>query len=321
MSLSTESARRYSLALFVLMVLAPVARPQLKSDPLTKAEILDLLRNYVAPARVASLVREKGVDFNLSAADEQELRSAGASAALIDALHEMGPKLRITKPGETRVNAKDGQEYVWIPPGTFSMGCSPDDDGCYGDEKPRHSVRITKGFWMGKTPVTVKAGRRFGLAGKNGEEFDELPVITARWAEAQGFCNAAGMRLPTEAEWEYAARAGVEANRYGDLDSIAWYEGNGGRGVHPVGLKQPNAWGLYDMFGNLPQWTADWFDENYYALSPSSDPPGPSSGDHRVVRGSEYNDTARKVRASYRTMRDPELLSYGTSFRCVGGLT
>ena len=180
--------------------------------------------------------------------------------------------------GTTKTNPKDGLTYVWIPPGIFQMGCSPGDNECIDSEKPAHSVTITNGFWIGQTPVTQAAYQR--VIGTNPSNFkgDQRPVEMVNWGEATAYCTAVGMRLPTEAEWEYAARARSTVARYGDLDPIAWYEKNSDNQSHEVGQKRPNAWKLFDMLGNVWEWTADWYDQNYYSQSPSQDPRGSSSG-------------------------------------------
>ena len=161
-------------------------------------------------------------------------------------------------PGTKKVNSKDGLTYVWIPPGKFQMGCSPGDAECFDNERPAHEVTITKGFWLGQTSVTQQAYRR--VTGKNpaNHKGANLPVEEVDWNEAQAYCKAIGGRLPTEAEWEYAARAGSTGVRYGNLDEIAWYDENSGNQSHEVGQKAPNAFGLYDMLGNTWQWVADW---------------------------------------------------------------
>ena len=168
----------------------------------------------------------------------------------------IGPKVDASRL-RTMVNPKDGLTYVWIPAGTFTMGCSAGDGQCYDDEKPAHQVTIASGFRMGRTTVTQEAYQR--VAGKNPSHFKgaQLPVDSVNWNEAQNYCRAVGMRLPTEAEWEYAARAGSSGSRYGDIDQIAWYVGNSGGKTHEVMQKQPNAWGLYDTLGNIRQWTTD----------------------------------------------------------------
>jgi hypothetical protein len=162
--------------------------------------------------------------------------------------------------GETKVNTKDGLTYVWIPPGSFMMGCSPEDSECFFYENPPHRVTITKGFWLGQTVVTqlayqrVKGDNPSNLTGAN------RPVEQVTWYESSQYCLRIGGRLPTEAEWEYAARAGTTGSRYGNLDQIAWYANNSDNQTHGVALKPPNAWGLYDMLGNVNQWVSDWYD-------------------------------------------------------------
>jgi formylglycine-generating enzyme required for sulfatase activity len=246
-------------------------------------------------------------------------------------------------PGQGRENPKDGLKYVWIPPGTFMMGCSPGDNECSGDEKPAHQVTITKGFWMTQAEVTVDAYKRFAAATgrqmpnapnfNSGWENDAMPIVMVTWNEAHDYCTWAGGRLPTEAEWEYAARAGSTAARYGDLDDISWYADNSGRQrldgdriwkeagnaaaygkrlnengnrTHEVGQKRANGFGLYDVLGNVLGWVNDWYDQNYYQNSPSQDPSGPPSGQYRVLRGGSWLTNRGLVRVSYRNCRYPD---------------
>jgi formylglycine-generating enzyme required for sulfatase activity len=183
------------------------------------------------------------------------------------------------------------------------MGCSKGDSQCLGDENPAHQVTLTKGFWIGQTEVTQEAYQR--VTGKNPSEFKgaRLPVEDVSWNEAQAYCRAVGMRLPTEAEWEYAARGGDTSARYGTLDAVAWYDGNSGKTTHEVGQKRANMYGLYDMLGNVWEWVADWYDaydEKYYGQSLAVDPAGPGSGTVRVVRGDSWYDTPRNARVSIR---------------------
>ena len=251
------------------------------------------------------------------------------------------------------MNPKDGLKYVWIPPGTFMMGCSPGDSECYAWEKPSHQVSITEGFWIGQTPATVGAYKRFAAAAghkmRSAPNFNphwtnaDMPVVYVTWNDAESYCQWAGGRLPTEAEWEYAARGGSTQARYGPLDDIAWYGDNSGRqrldsaeifrtdlenyqkrldengnAAHEVAQKRANGFGLYDTLGNVGQWVNDWYDENYYRSSPSQDPTGPKSGDRRVSRGRDYGSFPRGVRVSDRGFEDPAYWDDGDGFRCVG---
>jgi len=198
----------------------------------------------------------------------------------------------------TRVNAKDGLTYVWIPSGNFQMGCSAGDAECFDNEKPAHQVTIAKGFWLGQTSVTQEAYRRVTGKDPANHKGAKLPVEQVDWNEAQAYCKAVGGRLPTEAEWEYAARAGSTGVRYGNLDEIAWYDKNSGNQSQEVGKKSPNAFGLYDMLGNTWQWVADW--SGPYQAGARSDPTGPASGTLKQPRGGSWGSSARLTRASYR---------------------
>lgn len=265
-----------------------------------------------------------------------------------------------TKPAapqeRVRTNPKDGLLYVPISPGKFMMGCSSGDSECFDGEKPAHEVEITRGFWLAQTPITVGAWRRYRTAaGKpalpTGDSLgrklneasvdDNLPVVAVTWEEARAFCEWSGGRLPTEAEWEYAERAGSTGARHGSLDEIAWYADNSGKQrvdsaeiwrtdqlnyakrllangnrPHPVGQKKPNAWYLYDMLGNVWQWTADWYGK--YQAGAQSDPSGPPGGRYRVLRGGSWSTDPPYARASYRCRNLPEVRGSHFGARCVG---
>lgn len=234
-----------------------------------------------------------------------------------------GPEAEV-RAGTVRTNANDGQKYVWIPPGEFEIGCSPGDNECQLSERGRHSVtvRITRGFWLGQTEVTQAAYEKtmghklFPFKGP------QHPVEGVNWYEAREYCQAAGGRLPTEAEWEYAARARSIGARYEQLDAIAWYSGNSDNQTQPARQKQPNSWGLYDMLGNVKEWVADWYGETYYQTLPSvvADPKGPPSGVHRVLRGGCWDENPGDVRASSRDFSIPSNRSVGYGFRCARGI-
>jgi formylglycine-generating enzyme required for sulfatase activity len=165
-----------------------------------------------------------------------------------------------------------GMEFMKISSGEFMMGCSMGDTSCKDDEKPPHRVRITKAFEMGRYEVTQAQWKSVMNANESVFVGDNNPVENVTRAEAIDFANRLTMRsdgyryrLPTEAEWEYAARAGTTGSAYGPLEEIAWFGKNSDDESHPVGGKKANAWGLYDMLGNVREWTADTYLSTYYA--------------------------------------------------------
>jgi formylglycine-generating enzyme required for sulfatase activity len=232
-----------------------------------------------------------------------------------------------------------GVEFVKISAGSFEMGCSFGDSECFPDEKPQHKVKIAKSFYMGKYEVTqgqwmsVMGNGFFGIGGNNPSRFsscgDSCPVENVSWNEVQDYiqklCKKENMdpckyRLPTEAEWEYAARAGKKTRYYwGDRmeGSYAWYSGNSKSTTHPVGEKKPNAWGLYDMIGNVWEYVQDWYDSNFYAKSQFSDPKAPESGEGPVLRGGSWLDPDRDCRLSARIRLQPDEKYSNRGFRLV----
>jgi formylglycine-generating enzyme required for sulfatase activity len=144
-----------------------------------------------------------------------------------------------------------------------------------------------------------------------------MPIVNISWDDAQAYCAWAGGRIPTEAEWEYAPRAGSTEARYGSLDKVAWYSANSESQTHPVGGKQANGFGLYDMFRNVWDWVNDWCD-NDYRNRRSKDPTGPTSGTLRGLRGGSWGDGSKDVRASSRTSNAPGHRSNNVGARCGG---
>jgi len=216
-----------------------------------------------------------------------------------------------------KVNIIDRTNMVWVEGGTFQMGSNSGDS----DEKPVHTVTV-KGFWMGKYEVTQAEYRR--VMGTNPSYFkcDDCPVERVSWEDAAEYARRVGGRLPTEAEWEYAARGGNKSRGYrysgsDNLDEVSWYSNNSGRRTHPVGLKRPNELGLYDMSGNVWEWCLDRYDEGYYAKSPRDNPTGPSSGSGRVVRGGSWLSSGAYCRLTSRTRHAPGDRDDNVGFRCV----
>ena len=274
--------------------------------------MLQLLNGAHVAGAVSCLARER---FGFSAL------LLFAFAAII--VSRVGTAPSVAAQAKTKINPNDGLTYVWIPPGTFQMGCSPDDSEatpetrCGVPEMPAHTVTITRGFWIGQTPVTQVAWKK--VAGSDPSEFkgDQLPVETVSWLDAESFCEGVGMRLPTEAEYEYAARGGTTGARYGELERIAWYATNSGKTTHEVAQKQPNAYGLYDMLGNVWEWVVDW--GGPYDSSGAVDPKGPPIGQYRGLRGGAWNSSAGYVRAWRRYGGVPGNKAYNLAgFRCAG---
>ena len=220
-----------------------------------------------------------------------------------------------------------GMEFLRIPAGSFLMGCDPGFEECNDDEAPRCQVTISKPFYLGKTEVTQEQWT--AVMENNPIRFKGRthPVENVSWNDAQEFIRRLNRkegtdkyRLPTEAEWEYAARAGTTSaysfgNDASSLGQYAWYEDNSDKQTHPVGQKQPNAWGLYDMHGNLREWVEDWYDEDYYARSPGTDPKGPSTGSYRVLRGGSWRSLASFLRSASRNYFTPDFRYVSNGFR------
>jgi len=217
-----------------------------------------------------------------------------------------------------KVNAVDLSRMVWVDGGAFQMGSNSGEP----DEKPVHTVTV-KGFYMDKYEVTQAEYRR--VMGTNPSYFTncaDCPVELVTWHDAMAYAQKVGKRLPTEAEWEYAARGGNQSRGYkyagsDNLDAVGWYDGNSGGKTHPVGQKQPNELGLYDMSGNVWEWCADWYGENYYAKSPQDNPTGPASGSHRVLRGGSWLNYDYYCPVSSRLRFNPVSRNGDVGFRCV----
>jgi formylglycine-generating enzyme required for sulfatase activity len=227
-----------------------------------------------------------------------------------------------------------GQVFILIPAGTFIMGSPSDEPGRSSNEGPQHSVTITQDFYMQQTEVTQAQWE--AVMGSNPSYFFDCPtcpVDTVSWDDVQDFIEKMNARgegvygLPTEAQWEYAARGGTTTPFYNgeiteldcgydaNLDAIGWYcscfES------HPVAQKDPNAWGLYDMSGNVYEWCSDWYDADYYSNSPTDDPQGPSTGSYRVFRGGGWHSLAQNCRSAHRFNLTAHSRYFNVGFRLV----
>jgi sulfatase modifying factor 1 len=214
--------------------------------------------------------------------------------------------------------------FRYCVPGRFLMGSPESEFGRDNDEGPTHEVKLTQGFWMAEVPVTQRLWE--AVAGNNPSKFKgaDRPVEKVSWLDCDGWIRKAdsmtsglnvNLRFPTEAEWEYAARAGTTGPCYGELDAIAWHLRNSWAQTHPVKQMASNAWGLHDMLGNVWEWCSDWHGK--YRSRRVTDPTGPSSGSLRVFRGGSWNSDAGNVRSAFRN-RDAPSNRYGNlGFRPV----
>ncbi|MFC2085073.1 SUMF1/EgtB/PvdO family nonheme iron enzyme [Bacteroidota bacterium] len=223
---------------------------------------------------------------------------------------------------------------IYVQGGTFEMGDTFGDGE--SDEKPPHNITLDD-FYISKYEVTNSQYAEFLNSEGNQREggvtwldindsdcrieytggeykpesgYEDHPVVEVSWYGARAYCGWFGGRLPTEAEWEYAARGGIESNGYkysgsDNIEDVAWYSGNSGGTAHAVGTKNPNELGIYDMSGNVWEWCNDWYDADYYDISPDNNPQGPVSGTYKVLRGGSWNNLSRNCRVSYRFRGSP----------------
>jgi len=218
-------------------------------------------------------------------------------------------------------------EMIFVEGGEFVMGCTQEQSDCFNNEKPAHKVSLSD-FYMAKYPITQKLWyvvmgssiqQQRSLSERNTlcGEGDDYPMYFINYEECEAFCTKLNkllsdklpegykFKLPTEAQWEHAARGGRRSNGYrysggNGLNNFAWNYDNSNKTTHSVGKKMPNELGIYDMSGNVWEWCSDWYDVNYYGISPLIDPKGPDSGTLRVMRGGAWNEPAARCRVSNR---------------------
>ena len=242
---------------------------------------------------------------------------------------------RLGLPVEKAVDLGDGvvMELVLIPAGSFKMGSPDNEVGRFGSmEGPVHRVRITRAFYMGKHEVTQEVWEKVMGTNPSVSNGAKNPVEEVSWDDCQEFLKKLNalphpsplppgegarvrdlFRLPTEAEWEWACRAGTKmqfcsGNADATLADYAWFDANSGSTPHPVGAKKPNAWGLFDMHGNVWEWCGDWYDDYPHGWKPQVDPTGPATGSFRVLQGGSWGNNPRGCRSS---TRGGDLPAYG----------
>ncbi|MDH4443513.1 MAG: formylglycine-generating enzyme family protein [Akkermansiaceae bacterium] len=276
-----------------------------------KVEVSEKMKSMVTRHREAA-----------NAAKEKSEREAAEAKAKAEAAYAEASGKRAGEEKIIEISPGVTMTFCWCPAGKFTMG-SPPSEADRSKDEDQVEVTLSRGFWMAKTEVTQ--AQWLAVMGANPSHFKgtDRPVEEVSWENAQEFLskinaivgNSDGgkMVLPTEAQWEYAARAG-EAGRVsgGTLDDVAWYRGNSGSETHPVGTKQPNAWGLHDMIGNVSEWCADCYESE---LEGGVDPRGAASGTDRVLRGGSWLYYAGYCRVASRYGDGPSCTSGSIGFR------
>ena len=217
-------------------------------------------------------------------------------------------------------------DMIAVEGGTFTMGATAEQvSDAYSDEKPTHQVTLSS-YYIGKTEVTQELWQAVMGSNPSGFSGANLPVEKVSWEDCQIFIAILNeltgkyFRLPTEAEWEYAARGGNKSKGYkysgsNTIDDVAWYSSNSSSKTHPVATKAPNELGIYDMSGNVLEWCSDWYSSSYYSSSSQYNPTGPASGSRRVYRGGSWGSSARLCRVSHRDYNGPSYRFYNLGLR------
>jgi len=207
-------------------------------------------------------------------------------------------------------------KMIWVEPGSFMMGNSLIDE--------QGKVNISKGFWLAETEITQEQWESVMKNNPSHHKGSKLPVDQVSFVDVMKFIeilNKKGgeFRLPTEAEWEYACRAGTNGAYYGDRDLSVWHSGNSGRQSHEVKQKKPNPWGFYDMQGNILEWCSDWYQESIYSIKDQTDPIGPDTGSYHVQRGGQFTGRIRHTEVYDRQRSSPTTRLFFVGFRLAHG--
>jgi len=249
---------------------------------------------------------------------------AVAAADTVHAARDTTPPPPPPPPPEVTTGGANAIETAFVKGGMFTMGCTAEQgDKCFANEKPTRNVALNH-FYIGKYEVTQKQWVEVMGTNPSHSKGDNLPVENVSWHEAQEFIlklntmTGRKYRLPTEAEWEYAARGGADSKSHtyagsNNIDDVAWYENNSGGKTHGIGGKAPNELGLHDMSGNVNEWVNDWLGP--YGSSSETNPQGPSHGTYHVIRGGIWSDGARYCRVSSRSSANSDFKGGNLGFR------
>ena len=265
------------------------------------AECYEKIVSAAHAIEAAFVRREETAKENARREEDDRARKAAEEKAKRTAVLKTGDIKILDLPGGATM------EMIYVAPGSFMMG-SPASEAGRDKGETEHRVTLTKGFWLGKVPVTQGQWESVMKSNPSCFKGDKLPVESVSWDDCQKFISKineslnCAARLPTEAEWEYACRAGTSGpyGGTGNIDDMGWYDNTFlgfGLKTHPVAQKKPNAWGFYDMHGNVCEWCQDWYGD--YDGN-ATDPSGPAAGDFRVLRGGGWNDRARRCRSADR---------------------
>jgi len=305
------------------LILAGFALPQ-QEKPITKEQLVNALRQLRpgdAQSAVINRIRRRGVDFELTATVETELRTAGARQPLLTVVrNSFRPPQPPPKPTprQKQIMNAIGIEFVWVTPESFMMGSEKGQE----NEKPVHRVTILNGYYIGKYEVTQEQWQKVMKNNPSQFKGENLPVEGVTWEAAQEFIRRLNAmkegyeyRLPTEAEWEYACRAGTTGDYLDDLDATGWYGANSSGQTHTVGSKEPNAFGLFDMHGNVWEMCQDDCHDNYMGapLNGSAWLVAAGADSPKVLRGGSWFDEKKLSSSTVRICPD-NFADHGNKF-------
>ena len=283
-----------------------------------------------APSNLQITLTRESVGAGIANQQQSENQQSSNTYVVSSSNNSSGSSSMASGSNTISIPVKDGIsiDMVKVEAGTFMMGATSEMKDSYddpdSDEKPVHQVTLTNDYYMGKYEVTQALWEAVMDSNPSNSKGDNLPVETVSWNDCQDFISKLNsmtgrkFRLPTEAEWEYAARGGKKSRGYqysgnSNISDVAWYDGNSGSKTHPVGTKQANELGIYDMSGNVYEWCQDWYGS--FSSSSQTNPTGADSGSSRVFRGGSWYGNARYCRLSFRDCTPPDCRGYNLGLR------